>query len=255
MNHNLILNYVLTDLLDGKTMPEEVLRDKLQDLNWIREKDLYIIVISDRDQQRLDIKIPAVIQALKEFIPLENCTVFQANITAFIPGSLYDDLYARSKSEFIKFLQVNSLRAGTSMRFSELSACKRYYSQAEKALAVGQKQNITLSAFKDSTLDIVSEFIISEYNVLDFCHPAVLQLWEYDQQNHVNLLPSLNSYLNFMSSPNDAAKELCIHRNTLFYRINKIKDITGIDLKHVSEISHLYFSIKLMKINGYEINY
>ncbi|MFD9628338.1 PucR family transcriptional regulator [Peribacillus muralis] len=254
MQHSLIPNYVLTDLLDGKIMTEDAVRDKLHYLNWIQEKHLYIMVISNKESKGLDIKIPAVVQVLKEFIPLENCIIFQSNITAFIPKKLFEKLCIGSKSEFINLLERNALRAGISLNLSEISDCKRFYSQAKEALEIGKKQNIIVSFFKEFALNIISDLIKSKYNYLDFCHPAVIQIMEFDQQNQSDLLPTLKHYLYYRSSPNEASKVLCIHRNTLFYRINKIKDMTGIDLNHVTEVSQLYFSIKLLEINGYELN-
>ncbi|WP_285767443.1 helix-turn-helix domain-containing protein [Peribacillus sp. SI8-4] len=251
IDNSLIPNYVVTDLLDGKIMTEDAVRDKLHYLHWIHEEAFYVMVLSDADHKALDMKIPAVVQVLKEFIPLENCIIFQSNITAFISKKLYTKLCSESNSVFEDFLQTNALRAGISLEFSEVSACKRYYTQAKKALEIGRKQNSTLSFFKESALEIIYELITSNYNFVDFCHPAVMELLNYDQCNHTDLLPTLKNYLHFMSSPNEAAKVLCIHRNTLFYRINKIKDMTGINLKDVTEISQLYFSIRLLEIDGY----
>ena len=85
---------------------------------------------------------------------------------------------------------------------------------------------------------------------MDFCHPAVIQLINFDKQNGTDLLDTLKNYLYYTNSPNEAAKALCIHRNTLFYRINKIKDMTEISLNNAEEISTLYFSIRLLEING-----
>jgi len=246
----LIPNYVLIDLLEGKSMDEDIIRKKLHYLNWVKEQDLYIMVISDKSNRTLDTKIVSVIPVLKDFIPLSNCVVYQSDIVAFIPQKLYQGLSPDSTTHFIIFLENNDLRAGISLKFSKLSDCKRYYSQATESLAIGKRLNITLSNFKETSFNILSDLITSKYDFMDFCHPAILQLMDFDIENKTSLLLTLQYYLEYISSPNEAAKMLYIHRNTLFYRINKIKGLTGVELKGASEISQLYFSIKLLNING-----
>jgi len=246
----LIPNYVLTDLLEGKSLDEDTIRKKLHYLNWIKEQDLYIMVISDKTRRTLDTKIAPVALVLKDFIPLTNCVVYQSDIVAFIPKLLYTWLSSDNTNYFISFLENNALKAGISLKFSKLSECKRYYSQATKSLEIGKRLNIPLTNFKETSFNVLSDLITSKYDFMDFCHPAIVQLMDFDKKNNTNLLYTLQTYLEYMAAPNQAATVLCIHRNTLFYRINKIKELTGIQLKNAPEISRLYFSIKLLNIHG-----
>lgn len=70
----------------------------------------------------------------------------------------------------------------------------------------------------------------------------------YDKENGTDFLETLKQYIFYSSSPGEAAKILNIHRNTLFYRINKIKDMTGISLEHGDEICKIFLSIRLLEI-------
>ncbi|MDU2157678.1 helix-turn-helix domain-containing protein, partial [Clostridium sp.] len=47
----------------------------------------------------------------------------------------------------------------------------------------------------------------------------------------------------------EAAKELYIHRNTLMYRIEKIKKETGFDIRNFKEATFLYILYMNSKIN------
>jgi len=147
-------------------------------------------------------------------------------------------------------LEINHLAIGLSLRFTGISNCKKHYLQAVKSLEIGQKQNISIFSFEDCVEYIISDFIADEYDVIDFCLPAAVFLMNFDKENKTNLLQTLKNYLFYSTNPNEAAKVLCIHRNTLFYRINKIKDLTGILLDNGAEMSKLYFSIRLLEMNG-----
>ncbi|MCI7639792.1 MAG: helix-turn-helix domain-containing protein [Clostridiales bacterium] len=48
-----------------------------------------------------------------------------------------------------------------------------------------------------------------------------------------------------MDNPVTAANSLNIHRNTLLYRINKIKELTGLDLKNGNQRLRIQFYLKL----------
>ena len=186
---------------------------------------------------------------MKEFIPLDNCIVYKSDIVAFIDEKL-SKLINTSKSGFKEYLETNHLSFGLSLQMTDISNCKKYYLQAFKALEISQKQNFSIFSFEDCVEYIISEFISDEYDVIDFCHPVAVFLMNYDKDNNTDLLQTLKNYLFFTTNPNEAAKVLCIHRNTLFYRINKIKDLTGNLLDNGAELSKLYFSIRLLELNG-----
>ena len=245
---NLILNYMIEDLLEGKIIDEETVHNKLHYLKWIKSKDLQIMIITSTGTGALDSKIPLVMKGLKNFISLDNCIVYKSNITVFVDRRHFDNLFG-TNSRFEDFLNANNLSAGISLKFSSISESKRFYSQALKAIEFGQRYNTHIAFFENFRLSIISDSIISQYDLTDFCHPAVIQLINFDKQNGTDLLDTLKNYLYYTNSPNEAAKVLCIHRNTLFYRINKIKDMTEITLNNAEEISKLYISIRLLEIN------
>ena len=77
---------------------------------------------------------------------------------------------------------------------------------------------------------IITDLISKNYDTIDFCHPAVIKLLNEDNANNTDFLQTLKYYLYFIKAPAKAAEALCIHKNTLFYRVNTIKQLTGITL-------------------------
>ena len=86
-----------------------------------------------------------------------------------------------------------------------------------------------------------------DYNLLDFCHPALLVLKAYDEQKKTDFFNTLYQYLNFSQHSQQTADYLHIHKNTLLYRIEKIKKITGNPLNHGDELIKLHFSFKILE--------
>ena len=99
-----------------------------------------------------------IIQALKIFIPISNCIVYRSDIVAFIDDSITEKLFHNKNLEFEIFLKFNNLSAGISQKFSNLSECKKYYSQAIKALEIGQRQNINPSFFEEFLINVVRKY-------------------------------------------------------------------------------------------------
>ena len=82
-------------------------------------------------------------------------------------------------------------------------------------------------------------------NLRDFCPEEVSVLEAYDKETGSELLKTLDRFLLYVDDPVTAANSLNIHRNTLLYRINKIKKLTGLDLKNGNQRLRIQFYLKL----------
>ena len=70
----------------------------------------------------------------------------------------------------------------------------------------------------------------------------------YDKQNATNMVETLDCYFACNCNVSETAKALFIHRNTLIYRIDKIKSILGRDLKDSEERLLLQLGLR-----GYQV--
>ena len=67
---------------------------------------------------------------------------------------------------------------------------------------------------------------------------------QYDERNpEAELVRTLDIYFRCRFNAAEAAKQLFIHRTTLFYRLNKIKQITMMDFEDPKE--NLFYQIAL----------
>lgn len=248
-NKDFMFNYMLTDLIERNFISEDIIYTKFHHLDLIKSKALYIMVITNNQIQSFDSKIPFIIQSLKFFIPINNSIVYKSSLVIFIDETNANNLFNNKKSEFNEYLEINSLYAGISLKFTTLSRSRKYYLQGLKANEIGQLRNIHISHYDKCTEYIISNLISTQYDWRDFCHPSIIFLEKKDSEDGTNFLKTLKYYIYFTNSPNDAAKILCIHRNTLFYRINRIKQLCNISLNNADEILHIYYSIKLFEFN------
>ncbi len=249
INKGFMSNYLLTDLIEKNFISEDIISKRFHHLELTKSKTLYIMVITNKQLNSFESKIPFILKSLKFFIPTNNSIVYKSSLVIFIDEAIAEHLFNNINTQFYEYLKVNSLYAGISMPFSTLSNSRKYYLQALKANELGQLHKLHISYYEKCTKYIIADLISTHYDWRDFCHPAVLYLERKDSEDKTNLLETLKYYIYFTNSPNDASKLLCIHRNTLFYRINKIKEMTNITLNNADEILHIYYSIKLVEYN------
>jgi purine catabolism regulator len=71
-----------------------------------------------------------------------------------------------------------------------------------------------------------------EYNpeLVSFCNEIIGKLAEYDRTQGTDLLETLTSYFAHNGNLSQTAEALFVHRNTLLYRMDRIREISGHDL-------------------------
>ena len=78
------------------------------------------------------------------------------------------------------------------------------------------------------------------------------QMLEYDERNGTEYLRTLQSYMSNDAHVQKTSEELFLHKNTLFYRLKRIKELFGIDMEANKDLLKLYFSFALYKLNKYQ---
>lgn len=247
ISKNLMPNFFLRDLLDKRVNDEESVGTQLQYLNWPKHETYQIMVIANKENDSFESKVPFIIQSLQSFIASNRYIVYKTALVVFMDNQIRKSVLEQANLEFIEYLQTNFLFAGISVPFTKLSESRKYYTQALKASEYAQRNSLNFCLYEKYTLNFLAELIISQSDVTDFCHPAIVKLGDEDKEHGTNFVETLKYYLYYTNSPNDAAMALNIHRNTLFYRINKIKQLTGINLDNGDERFQIYLSIKLLK--------
>lgn len=81
-----------------------------------------------------------------------------------------------------------------------------------------------------------------------FIHPALLKLKEYDKDKSNELLNTLEMYLMCNLNAVKTAEELFVHYKTVLYRLNRIKEITNLDMENRKNMLEIEVGLKIMKI-------
>ncbi|MBP3700454.1 MAG: helix-turn-helix domain-containing protein, partial [Lachnospiraceae bacterium] len=133
-------------------------------------------------------------------------------------------------------------RCGISDPFSHLLEVSRYRNQPRLALQLSSEE---LCFYKDVRFANLKQHFRSYATPDDLIHPAILRLQQLDGETGSEYLKTLRALFENQYSQVGAALSLGIHRTTLFYRLQRIEDLTGIRLNDADEMLHLQLSLLL----------
>ena len=112
--------------------------------------------------------------------------------------------------------------------------------------------NTEIQYFSD--LGIFTALFSQELEIVEMCCRKTLEkLLDNDTKNESSLLPTLTELVNSNFNLKETAKNLFIHVNTLYYRINKIEQLMGVDLSLMNTRVNLFTILKsweLLHISG-----
>ncbi|MCS6871638.1 MAG: helix-turn-helix domain-containing protein [Anaerolineae bacterium] len=160
----------------------------------------------------------------------------------------------RKTEEIRKQLSIRlnnvDVHCGVGRPASGMDGLRQSFREAEQALRVSDELQIQARAtfFGNSSLFMLLRSLKSPEELERFCMTWLTDLITYDARQHSDLLETLRAY--FANNGNTAltAKELRIHRNTLAYRLNRIAQITRLDLEDADVRLNLHLALKAYEV-------
>ena len=82
----------------------------------------------------------------------------------------------------------------------------------------------------------------------DFYRTTLAALTDYDRKQHAELLKTLEAFFANLGNLARAAEALHVHRNTLLYRLERITEISGLNLDDSEERLALWLALKAHRV-------
>ena len=89
--------------------------------------------------------------------------------------------------------------------------------------------------------------IRDELGAEDFVTQVLGPVVAYDERESAHLTATLRAYLAHGCRPGPAAEELCIHRHTLAYRLDRVRDLTGRDPRSGEHLVAFGLALELLR--------
>jgi len=109
------------------------------------------------------------------------------------------------------------------------------YARAKAAVQMAQKRKKDLLYFDDMGLYRLLYMVDDNCLLGEMAKEPLKVLLEYDEKHHANYVDTLEVYLKHNGSIQAVSEEMFTHRNTVIYRMNKIKELLGTNLEQTEE--------------------
>lgn len=147
---------------------------------------------------------------------------------------------------------TGQVAAGVGGRCDTPAAFPRSCREAFVALGVRQASREPVGVTTYEGLGIYRILAGGEHNVAveGFVREWLGSLLDYDSAHRAELVKTLSCYLECGGSYDDTADALAIHRSTLRYRLQRIREVSGLDLADVDTRFNLHAATRAWRVLG-----
>jgi len=158
-----------------------------------------------------------------------------------------EELIRATRERFVQISPDTSLAVGVGRPGEGLEGLRRSFDQAREALALAQSIFGGKEVLHFSDLGIyrlLCQLQASE-ELTEFYEQTLGSLVQYDADHNTELAATLEAFFAHHGNVSQAAESLYLHRNSLLYRLERIGEITGLDLNDADDRFSLQLALKI----------
>ena len=143
--------------------------------------------------------------------------------------------------------QYPKFTIGISDRFDKIQEASYAFRQAEIAADYGAEEGEKQQHyFREHVYRYVAGELQKELPLKAICEPDIYRIVQYDKEHETAYLKTMRSYLEYGHNVTRAAAVLYIHRNTMIYRIERMKELFGEEIFLEEKTGAFLFSMNLI---------
>lgn len=237
----------LLDLLEKRLTSPAGIQQRLEQLKWQPKSDFCLAIIQNPTVQPTPFLLQSTIDYLRLLFPNSLAALDETGIVLLLTMERNAGLEQFDLAMLEEFLISCDQSCGFSQIFYELTDVADAYQQARSVLEVAQKMGWPTKSvqYADCYVFSLLETFGRHFNPKSLCMPTMLLLREYDQTHNVPLTPTLRAFLAHSLDYGKTAEALFIHRNSLTYRLDKIKSILCIPSFSGKDVLHIQLTLRV----------
>ncbi len=236
---------IIIDLLSEKVKTENELAFRMRTRNWKKSTYYRVLLVDLRGKgekynQYIKNGLETVSKKIKH-ITYEDYELILLEETSF-----------SEIEKIVNYGMKYHLSAGLSDVFQSLLEIRTYFEQGKKAINYGSqfdsKANLPFQysdyRFFDFLNDCANTIDCSKYY-----HPVTADLELYDVEHKTEFFKTLLIYLECGKSIKKTCQKMYLHKNTVNYRIQRIRELFNLDYDDGEKVLYIYLSLKLHSVN------
>lgn len=248
-NKGAVFSNYLQDLLQGRMHDPAKLEQRFGQLGYRMKSNKYVIYIDIHEKARYFHQGYMMGRQLQEEFRNSIFLLEDGAIIMLVTRDDHEVVTLAETQEQNCYLRTDGLFAGMSSAFWDVSQMPYYLRQAKSALVLGRKFEPDKHIFiydEYRVMDMIRQWDDHE-DVMRYCYPPLMRLIAYDRKNNTEMTRTLYFYLENMKDTDHVLSTMHIHRNTLFYRLRKIREIFGSDMADAREIMQIELTFEILK--------
>lgn len=199
-----------------------------------------------------------------DYLTYEQVVALTQRLQPFVGNSIYlvadsDVVFLGSSDEWgaspldEEGVEVNlmgmSTRLGVSAPFTDPTLVQAHVEQARRAAALGREldDGRKVYSYERFRIDDVIARADSRLTLRLACFEPLMRLIERDESEGSQLAITLYEHLRSPQNPGEAAARLFIHKNTLYYRLDKIREVMGCDFHDAETIARIQLTFHILR--------
>ncbi len=249
---------LISDLIEFRLTDPEELEHRLKLVPSMAVDKYYHTLVMSFEERTKAIPWNYVISQIEQIFPHSSITVYRNDIIILAKKLRHNMALSFDREKLMEILRFYDafLAIGNYSKF--LTSLRPIYIQTKAAIRLGKvfRSNPEERIFKYEdysvyhAIDLCADAAHNGYhngNLIYLCHPALIVLERYDKKYSTNLKETLYVYLTNDCNTVKAAKAMYVHRNTMYYKINKIEELIGQKLDNGMFKERLLFSFYVLE--------
>jgi sugar diacid utilization regulator len=247
---------LLDDLISGQGDNERIRR--LARSLRLRLSDDYMVVVIRGEEPAVDdasrFALRRVVEAAREHLrPTDGSLLVgmrQGEVVALypVPQPAEADAVRAQCAALAEALAAGVASIGLSGWHAGMAQIAVGYAEADEAvqIAVGSGIRGRAVAFDEVLIDHMVRSSPHGDRIVD---GTLRPLLDYDAERQSELVPTLRAYVNAGFNLTKSAETLCVHPNTVVYRLRRIKELSGRDPHDPEDLLLLFLGLKLTELS------
>lgn len=254
-NYSVAHNLLVAELLDRNyTATEVAIRNRSSLLGWQASPFYSVLTVLPEERERHPESFfhqgEILASQIIHYLPKAYWRAGERDVAFLIPHERrYTEEIAEDRG-LGELLKINRMMGVLSNPVMSLMDARGAYEQTLSMYQVREyfPKDRAIHRYCDHNILHIAHILYQNHALEEFYHPYVLALRDHDQKNHTDFLTTLYYYLTYIDNPTAIAKHLHIHKNTLYYRMNKLREMFPIDLNDGHVRLCLQLTMEMMRL-------
>lgn len=237
INMGIDIRQSFIEIIDGKLTDRQRIRQLLTYLKW-EPNDRFLCMRMETQQNSEQMhSAVSTLGYIEAQIPEGRAFLYEKGIVIVANLSFKHNRVSEIISSLAIIVRDGLYNMGASSEFSDFYLLRQSYIQATKALSLGKSSSSMRWCYRFD--DYLLDYLLTECSqMLDpelIAASRLGALIRYDQKNNTDFYHTLRVYVENERNVLQTAKQLFIHRSSLFYRLERIEKITRLNLDDQKE--------------------